>query len=196
MAPELADLGRSLLEGLRVELAPGDGDEAFRRHKLLVVQIHRAALLNQTGKNEGVGWTQFFVSYFPAGRNSASNANLLWRKWRCALVKDGSPRAGVAITHGQPGLHWQTDAHGDLCIDLESMWDDFEGAVARFLQSLDSDPARLAVVLRRWRKQAWAVRPFSAGLQRVVLPGGQSLTAHVRVGSTIAVPAITANKMP
>jgi hypothetical protein len=88
---------------------------------------------------EGKGWVEFFTRYFPSGRNSEADAKLPWEDWRVGLRKDETPLLRIAITHGQPNLHWQIDMRGALVINLESMWDDFEYAVDQFISALAAD---------------------------------------------------------
>ncbi len=174
---ERDDLKTSLLRGLRPDapLGPEDGDEAFVRHILLAVRVHRAAKLNQTVVGEGRGWVEFVTDYFPAGRNSASDAKLIWEDWRVGLVKDETPLGGIALTHGHPELHWHNDMRGALVIDLESMYDDFEFAVNQFLTALDGDLQRGAVVIQRWRERTWSVLPFQL-VPQMPLTGGSKFT--------------------
>jgi len=159
---ELDRLKASLLHRLRPStlLGQDDGDEAFDQHLLLATRIHRAVRLNQRGTRDGDGWEQFFEAYFPTGRNSRADAEVLWADWRVGLLKDRVPLDRVSITHGHPEQHWKPDARGALCIDLESMWDDFEHAVDRFIEALAANKRRAAVVRRRWRRRTWTVRPF------------------------------------
>jgi hypothetical protein len=159
MAPdELEQLKASLLSGLRID--PVDDDDAFDRHLLVAARIHRAAKLNQTVTGEGKGWVEFFTDYFPSGRSSAADARRLWKDWRVGLLKDGTPLERVVIAYNHPELHWKLDVHGALCINLESMRDDFEYAVERFTQALAADKRRAAVVRRRWKERTWTARPF------------------------------------
>jgi hypothetical protein len=185
---ERRDLKSSLLHRLRTEtpLTPEEGDEAFDQHLLLAARIHRAARLNQTGDDEGRGWQQFFVDYFPSGRNDPDDAWLLWKKWRVGLLKDYTPLEGVAMAHGKPDLHWQRDSQGALAINLESMWDDFEHAVGRFIDALGSDDDRAAVVLERWKQRTWTVRPFSLLPQMIGAKDGP------RVFNMLPGPGVTA----
>jgi hypothetical protein len=135
---------------------------------------------------DGRSWVRFFVDYFPSGRNVTDDAQLLWDQWRVGLLKDRTPRHGVAITHGQPVTHWQRDSFGALVIDLESMWDDFEHATDGFVRSLRSDARRAVVALRRWRARTWTVRPFRQ-LQQRPRPGAPGGTFYLPIGSTMAV---------
>jgi hypothetical protein len=172
---ERDELKASLLHRLRpdVPLGPEDGDEAFARHILLAIRIHHAAKLNQTVSGEGKGWTEFVTDYFPAGRNSAADADLLWTDWRVGLVKDETPLGGIALSHGQPGLHWQKDMRGALVIDLESMYDDFEHAVNQFIAALQANPTHAAVVLQCWRDRTWSVQPFELIPQMPIQAGSR-----------------------
>jgi hypothetical protein len=155
---ELDDLRASLLRGRPRELGPDEGDEAFERHILLAVRIHRAARLNQRNLDtEGAGWRRYFVEYFPDGRNWPADADFLWDKWRVGLLKDELPHG---ITHGQSGAHWMRLSAGGICVNLESMWDDFEYSVDRFVQRLREDEPHRKVVLRRLGTRSWTVRPI------------------------------------
>lgn len=159
---ELGELRESLLRNLRVQLGHHDGDLAFERHILLAVRFHRAAGLNQTVTGEQAGWVQFFEEHFPKRAEwLPADAKLLFRKWRIGLVKHEAPLSGVTVTHGQPVAHWFREPDGTLCIDLESMWDDFAQAVASFIRLLERDEHRREEALDRWRKRGWTVRKLS-----------------------------------
>ncbi|HXZ56400.1 MAG TPA: hypothetical protein VEG40_02335 [Gaiellaceae bacterium] len=159
LSPELIELRVSLLRNLRRPLGPEDGDEAFDRHILLAVRVHRTAGLNaRAADREGQGWRRYFDDYFPPGRNSDADAHFLWVNWRTRLLKHESP---VGITHGQESLHWYPLDGGGFCVNLESMWDDFEYSVNRFLEDLAADKRRRGVVLRRWRERSWTVRKIT-----------------------------------
>ncbi|MGZ8739940.1 MAG: hypothetical protein ACXWZ8_05035 [Gaiellaceae bacterium] len=154
--PNLALMKKALLWGLRVNLTPEQGDEAFERHQLLAIRFHRAARLNdRAGDREGQGWSRYFKEHFPRGD---AHAELLWHKWRVPLLKDDTPGVGIAITHGQPQIHWEMTGAG-LCVDLESMWDDFEQSVNAFVGSLERDAKRRKVALERWSARQWTVQP-------------------------------------
>jgi hypothetical protein len=156
MTSELSELRRSLLRNLRRDLGPTDGDLAFDCHILLAVRIHRAAGLNQhSSDGEGDGWRRYFVDYFPEGRNSPDDADYLWREWRTRMLKHESPRG---ITHGQSHGHWCPLPGGGFCVNLESMWDDFEDSVGRFIQALEANAPRGELALKRWRERSWTVR--------------------------------------
>jgi hypothetical protein len=159
LSPELTELRASLMRNLRRPLGPEDGEEAFDCHILLAVRIHRAAGLNARASDRaGQGWRRYFLDYFPPDRNAASDADFLWKNWRTRLLKHESP---VGITHGQESLHWYPLPDGGFCVDLESMWDDFEYSVDRFLAALSADERRRAEVLRRWRERSWTVRKLT-----------------------------------
>ena len=126
---ELESLRGSLLRNLRRELGPQEGLEAFECHILLAVRIHRAAGLDaRESRSGGQAWRRYVVEYFPPGRNARSDADFLWTEWRTRLVKHESPRG---ITHGQSHAHWLPLPEGGFCVNLESMWDDFEYSVDR-----------------------------------------------------------------
>jgi hypothetical protein len=152
--PELVELKSSLLRDLGVQLQPEQGDVAFERHQLLAIRFHRAARLNQRASDrEGQAWVRYFGEHFPRGYE---HARLLWREWRVPLLKDETPGAGVAISHGQPHMHWQVTSHG-LYLNLESLWADYVTSVENFAAMLDADAARRKVALERWRKLQWSV---------------------------------------
>lgn len=111
-------------------------------------------------ERQGDGWVRFLTTYFPQGHDNEGDARLLWNDWRTGLVKDRAPQVGVSLTHGHPEQHWKPDDHGALCIDLESMWDDFEHAVNQFVDALGADRRRAKVVLARYEKRRWTERPF------------------------------------
>ncbi len=187
---ELEELRHSLLRRLRVELGPEHGDAAFDQHVLLAARVHRVARLSQTVKGEGAGWEQLFIEFFPAGRSSRADAKLLWTKWRIGLVKDLAPASGVALAHGQRGLHWQLDMQEALVIDLESMCDDFEHAVNELVAVLAKDVSRRAMVMERWRERTWTVRPAQL-LQQTQFRAGSRSTSFLPIGSTMAVSAVS-----
>jgi hypothetical protein len=152
---DLPGLREGLLHGLRVDLGPTQGHEAFERHQLLAIRFHRAARLNAPGEGEQRSWMRYFDEHFPRG---AEHAELLWVRWRIALVKDEYPGPGVAISHGQPHAHWQMVEPGGLFINLESMWDDFEASVDSFIETLRRDDARLMAAVEWWRKRQYSVQ--------------------------------------
>ena len=157
MDDDVKRIRASLLRKLRVK--PKDGEEAAERHILLAVRFHRAAGLNQTEHGETKGWVQFFDEHFPKRPGwRTDDAERLWLHWRLGLVKWEAPRKGVTMTHGQPEAHSYREPDGTLCIDLESMWDDFEAAVDSFARRLRVDDERRAHAVERWRKRQWTVR--------------------------------------
>lgn len=156
-ADDVARLRASLINYPRPRVR--SGREAFRQHMLLAARVHRAAGLNQTGSKEGEGFVQYVTEHFPTPRNEDAEAWLLWKKWRTPLLKDETPGKGVAITHGQPHLHWRRDlTGGDLVLDLESLWADFNASVEHFVEHLRGDARRRSVALSRWRRTTWTVQ--------------------------------------
>ena len=82
---ELTAMANALLQGLRVELTPQQGDAAFERHQLLAIRFHRAARLNERARDrEGQAWCRYFDEHFPRG---SDRAELLWEKWRVRLLR-------------------------------------------------------------------------------------------------------------
>ena len=155
----LSKIRESLLRGLGGKLRPDQGEAAFERHILLAVRVHKAAGLNQTVTGEGKGWCQYFEEHFPKRpERRPEDAKLLWDDWRVGLVKWEAPKGGVTVTHGQPEAHWYREPDGTLCINLESIWDDFTTSVESFLALLRQDEGRRAEALRRWRERSWVVR--------------------------------------
>ena len=127
MSADLDEIKASLLRWPRTELQPDHGEEALERHQILAIRFHRAARLNAPDQpGEKVPWNAYFNGYFPRG---GTYGGLLWDDWRCSLLKDDAPGTGVTITHGQPNIHWKFDEHSRLCMNLESMRDDFEHSV-------------------------------------------------------------------
>lgn len=155
----LSKIRESLLRGLGGKLRPDQGEAAFERHILLAVRVHKAAGLNQTVTGEGKGWCQYFEEHFPKRpERRPEDAKLLWDDWRVGLVKWEAPKGGVTVTHGQPEAHWYREPDGTLCLNLESMRDDFAASVENFLALLRRDEGRRTEALRRWRERDWVVR--------------------------------------
>jgi hypothetical protein len=157
---DLTALREDLLRGRPRVLRPDEGDEAFRQHKLLATAVHRAAKLDrQDSESETDAWVRYLSSHYPAGRNGRDDARLLFGDWRTSLLKEDTPGAGIAITHGQSSIHWQLDTRGRLCLNLEDAWDDYAASANSFVAHLQTSPRR-KIVLNRWRKQRWVVEPF------------------------------------
>lgn len=130
-------------------------------HKLLASTIHKATRLDATRtESETDAWVRYFTSYFPGGHNDPADARLLFVDWRTRLLKDDALGPGIAITHGQSGIHWERDPNGRLCLNLEDTWAEFAASVDSFVAFLEGDAQRRSVVLRRWRATQWVVRPF------------------------------------
>jgi hypothetical protein len=181
----LAELREALLRGRPPRLEPGEGNEAFQQHKLLASAVHRAARLDQrASESETDAWVRYVAEQFPPGRNDAADAKRLFAHWRTPLLKDDTPGAGLVITHGQPALHWQRDGDGRLCIDLESMWADFESSVDHLIEYLRTTPDRRIVALKRWRESAWSVQAFQfASVSNATMPvSGASAMGSATVG--------------
>jgi hypothetical protein len=155
--PQLDALRDQLLAGLREELGPQDKIRAFERHQLLAIRFQRVARLNSPAKDDdGDGWRRYFREHFPRGD---AHAHLLWHDWRTALLKDDAPGPGVAITHGQLGPHWTFVHPGQqLCINLESMWTDYEESVDHFIAACANDSILRQRALSRWVKHRWTVQ--------------------------------------
>jgi hypothetical protein len=168
----LDDLREALLRGRPPKLGPSEGHEAFQQHKLLAAAVHRAARLDQrASESETDAWVRYVSEHFPPGRNDAADARLLFGQWRTPLLKDDTPGTGLVITHGQPVLHWQRDGDGRLCIDLETMWADFESSVDHLIEYLRSTPDRRAVALKRWQESAWTVQAIQvASVSAATMP--------------------------
>jgi len=105
--------------------------------------------------SEAKGWMRFFKEHFPRGDKYAE---LLWGRWRIALLKDAYPGPGVAISHGQAHGHWQVVNPGGLFINLESMWDDYEQSIDSMIKTLAADDAGREKSLEWWRGRRWAVQ--------------------------------------
>lgn len=78
---------------------------------------------------------------------------------------------------------------GSLCIDLESMWTDFETAIDNLIAKMQGDAGLEKKVLTRWQARTWTVQPFSLVQQQPITNrGGSQFTGLVPVGSTMSVP--------
>ena len=107
------------------------------------------------------GWKQYFAEHVPEPIDwDPMDADLLWTQWRIGLVKHETPLRGISVTHGQPQTHWYREPDGTLCINLESMWDAFEGSVESFISLLERDAARRDLAVSRWQGRSWTVRPL------------------------------------
>lgn len=191
---ELERLQDSLLWRVHVELSREDGDEAFERHILLAVRINRAALLWGTGNSDQRKWVQFLTTFFPGDRYTDDVALLLWTDWRNGLVKDGSPRSGVAVAHRHREWHL-VSVDGPLVVNLESMCEDFDEAVHAAVASLEGKAERRTIVLIRWKdwEVRTVVRPISPiGTMRMgpvgVLPVGETRAVGVETHAVSASP--------
>ena len=98
------------------------------------------------------------------------------------MLKRESP---YAITHGQSGPHWYRLPGGGFCVNLESMWDDFEYSVDRFMGALQTDMRRRKTVLRRWHARSSTIRrlPLHPSEKlfpsKTLYPGGVELSVGV-----------------
>lgn len=145
---DLVELRKWLLDGAAPSLRPDQGREAFDAHRDLATLIHRAMRLDaHRNESETDAWVRYFAEHFPAGANDPGDARLLFAKWRTCLVKDSTTGAGIAITHGQPHVHRKRDAAGRLCLDLESMWAEFEHSIDQFLAYLHAHPDRRKIAV-------------------------------------------------
>jgi hypothetical protein len=176
---ELDELQQALVRPLGSRLGPEEGDLAFERHMLLAARIHRAARMVQTHNGDGSGWIEYVTCYFPPERNGDVDAKLLWVEWRTRLLKDATPGEGVVITHGHRDCHWkrETGGTGALCVNLESMWDDFVYSVEKMVKRLRDEPDRRRIVIERWRSRSWTVRPFASQQSSVPISPASSVTA-------------------
>jgi len=160
---QLSNLRRSLLRNCPEALRSDQGDRALLEHKLLATQVHRASRLAKRRSKEGEGeaWVYYVTTFFPSGHSGAGDARLLWKEWRTHLLKEDCPGPFVPVTHGQPHAHWTRDPAGQLCVDLESMWDDFAASVEGFVSYLEQNDEPRRVALKRLRESQWAVQPLS-----------------------------------
>jgi hypothetical protein len=174
----LDDLQKTLLRGRPPALGPDQGAEAFAQHKLLATTVHRATLLDALGsESQTRAWVRYFTEHFPRGRNGSSDAELLWKEWRTHLLKQDSPGPMVPITHGKPHLHWQRDSAGRLCIDLETMWDDYAQSVEHLVGYLQVTPERREVALTRLKESTWAVQFFTVSNESVPVTGATAMAS-------------------
>jgi hypothetical protein len=184
--PTLTDLREALLKSRPAPIPLDEGWRAFDAHKLLASQVHRASLLAKVGDaNETTHWISYVTEYFPAGHNNAADAKLLWKEWRTDLLKRDCPGDFVVMTHGKSEMHWRRE--GDrLCIDLESMWDDFADSVDQFITYLAHTPERQRITLQRLQDSSWTVQMFSSlsppvsGASGMAIPLGSATMGQPR----------------
>jgi hypothetical protein len=169
----LATLRETLLRNRPTTvLTPEDGALAFLSHKLLSGEVLRAAKLDQTKpESETDAFVRYVASYFPKGRGrgDADAARDLFKDWRTSLAKLDSPGPTVPITHGQPWLHWQRDAQGRLCLNLEDAWQDYAYSVEQFVNFVRGS-ARHKIILKRVREHGWGVSDFVPTVSPVGIP--------------------------
>lgn len=166
-------------------LGPDEGVEAFRAHKLLASDVHRAAKLNahKRDKTETEQWVRYITEHFPEPRNSEADARLLWTDWRIALLKRNTLGSGITITHGQSKAHWFREPDGTLCLNLEDIWDDYAASVEHFIaEARQASPERRAAVLKRWRKNTWGVREL------LTRGGATAMSASAGISPTVVIP--------
>ncbi|MGD0274275.1 MAG: hypothetical protein ABSB96_11165 [Gaiellaceae bacterium] len=195
----LARIRKSLLRGIGGKLGPDQGEAAFERHILLAVRFHNAAGLNQTVTGEGKGWCEYFEEHFPKRSEwRPEDAKLLWNNWRVGLLKWEAPKRGVTVTHGQPEAHWYREPDGTLCIDLESMWDEFAVSVTNFLNLLRRDEGRRTEALRRWSERSWCVRqlviPATHPLRNLGVSTSSALSATASQAAVSSVSSCSARR--
>jgi hypothetical protein len=112
---------------------------------------------NRPDLGERAGWRAYFSEHFPRGDEHALR---LCEYWRISLLKDEHAGSGVVIAHGEAHAHWKlVDPGQRLFVNLESMWNDFETSVDRFMEMLDREPERKRATLE-W----WSTRQCSVGL--------------------------------
>jgi hypothetical protein len=161
---ELALMKVVLLRGLDVPVNEENFLDAFERHQLLAIRFHRAANIDAAHDpsiRERGAWRLYFEEHVP--RATDKDALLLWEYWRTTLLKDETPGSGVVITHGSPYLHWTRTSDGRLCVDLESMRDDFTGSVESLMRLLESDATRRQASVEWFAERAWGPLPLSFG---------------------------------
>jgi len=177
-AAALRQLRASLIDDAPAPLGPNEDDDAFKHHLLLAMAVHRASRLDRRNKETDTSaWTRYLTDHFPAGRNGAAEARLLFDDWRCALLKDRAPGPGIVVTHGQPHVHWTRNAVGQLCLNLEDLRADYVGSVGHFIGYLRAAPLRRKEVLIRWRNTEVVVAPFT--------PVGSAVASAVTTVTTV-----------
>jgi hypothetical protein len=163
----LTELRTSLLGARPRPLGADEGEAAFQQHKILASEIHRAALLDRmSSETEGEAFVRYIRSHFPTRKRTRRDARLLWKEWRCALIKADSPRSEITVSHGQEKskIHWKRGEDGRLNIALEGMWRDFERSVDNFIKYLRASEERRSVVLERFRGHTREVTLFRTSI--------------------------------
>lgn len=181
MDKELIELQARLLGDRPPPLGPDDGAHAYRQHAVVASAVLRAARLNRRGDDgDGRSFRKYIERFFPP--TYRADAGILWHDWRCSILKTHGPGPRIAVTHGQPHLHLTRDNNQRLCIDLESMWADFETSVGAFIEHLQQDPERREVVLAR--VNSYRVEPF-VGLGNSLAVGSVSAASFSQSATTI-----------
>ncbi len=157
---EFDQMKASLLSGRPTVFGP-DGAAAVQQHKLLASDVHRAAKLNahKRDEKEGQQWVRYVTEHFPEGRNGQADAMALWTDWRTSLLKRNTVGPGITITHGQSHAHWHRAPTGEVCLNIEDMWDDFESSVEHFIaEAREAQHDRREAILKRWRNSTFEIR--------------------------------------
>jgi hypothetical protein len=154
----LGELRDSLLRRRCPEVQ--SGEEAFDLHMLLAIALHRVSRLYKADdEGDRKGWIRYVTEFFPEGHNDRRDAQDLWERWRCTLVKDEQPV--IPISHGQSHGHFRRDVYGRLYLNLEDLWADYEHSVEEFIEHLRVDEEARAVALERWRKREQRVETIT-----------------------------------
>lgn len=77
---------------------------------------------------------------------------------------------------------------GGFCVDLESMWDDFESSVENCATMLRGDPDRMRVALVRWRTRRWTVRAVQLVPSESLFPSGCLIPASFSASASAIAP--------
>lgn len=97
----------------------------------------------------------------------------------------------VAVAHGQSGAHWYRLPGGAFCVNLESMWDDFEDSADRFVEALQVDEKHCAEVLQRWRDRSRTVRRLPLRPSEGLHPSPTLYPGSVEVSASTATAMIS-----
>jgi hypothetical protein len=179
--PKLPDVRAALARGLREKLLRGDGVRAFELHQLLAIRFTRLSRLNAPSKigADSERWALLLREHSPRGDE---HGHLLWTQWRSGLLKNDAPGPDVAVAHLEPKAHRTFVNPGNkLLLNLESLWDEYEGMVDSLIAACGADATLRERVLSRWAAHDWSVGIVSYVAQDAfaLLPASASFTRSI-----------------
>jgi hypothetical protein len=179
--PKLPDVHAALKQRLRETLRCEDGVRAFELHQLLAIRFTRLSRLSAPSKVKGDGerWRLLLSEHSPRGEE---HEHLLWTQWRSGLLKNDAPGPDIAVAHLEPEAHRTFVSPGNkLLLNLESLWDEYEGTVVSLVAACATNEILCERVLTRWAEHDWSVGfvSYPAPDAFALLPASASFTRSI-----------------